>query len=100
MLPVSGPPIRDGAVLLGDDGRLLAVGESAAIPAGDDVRAIDLGDAALLPGLVNVHAHPELAAYRGLLDDLPFERWIPTLNGQLERSRPQGLSGDLFSFPR
>ncbi|HEX9108939.1 MAG TPA: hypothetical protein VF832_16950 [Longimicrobiales bacterium] len=23
-----------------------------------------------------------------------------TLNGQLERSRPQGLSGDLFSFPR
>ncbi len=80
LLPVSGPPIRDGAVLVGDDGRLLTVGPAAGVPAPAGVRALDLGQAALLPGLVNVHAHPELAVYRGLLDDLPFERWIPTLN--------------------
>ena len=80
VLPVSAPPIREGTLLVGDDGRILALGGAASIPAGDAVRDVDLGEAALLPGLVNVHAHPELAAYRGLLDDLPFDRWIPALN--------------------
>jgi cytosine/adenosine deaminase-related metal-dependent hydrolase len=32
-----------------------------------------------MPGLINVHAHPELSAFRGLLDDLPFHEWIPSL---------------------
>ena len=41
--------------------------------------ATDLGNAAILPGLINLHAHPELSAFRGLLDDLPFHQWIPTL---------------------
>jgi cytosine/adenosine deaminase-related metal-dependent hydrolase len=43
------------------------------------VRTIDLGRVALLPGLVTVHAHPELALMRGLLEDLPFHEWIPSL---------------------
>ncbi|HSL72441.1 MAG TPA: amidohydrolase family protein, partial [Longimicrobiales bacterium] len=78
VLPVTTPPIAHGAVLIDADGRITEVGPATEITAQADHR-IDLGEAALLPGLVNVHAHPELAAFRGLLDDLPFHLWIPAL---------------------
>lgn len=80
IFPVSAPPIRDGALLVDRAGRIAAVGPTAAVPTPEDAVGIDLGDAALLPGLVNVHGHPELSIVRGLLDDLPFHRWIPALN--------------------
>lgn len=79
IVPVSGAPIRNGALLVGDDGRITAVGADAEVPAPAGATAVDLGDAALLPGLVNVHAHPELTVLRGSLEDLPFEQWIPRL---------------------
>lgn len=80
VLPVATPPIRDGAVLVDVDGRIAAVGPDAAVPRPAGAETIELGEAVILPGLVNVHGHPELALIRGLLDDLPFHRWIPTLN--------------------
>src|SRR5512141_1360796 len=80
VLPVSSPPIAGGAVLVDPSGSIAAVGPRATIPEPADSRTVALGRAALLPGLVNAHAHPELSAFRGLLDDLPFESWIPTLN--------------------
>lgn len=86
ILPVVRPPIRDGALLVDAAGRIAAVGPETAVPVPDDAERVDLGAAALLPGLVNVHGHPELAAVRGLLDDLPFDRWIPTLNGTKRRA--------------
>ncbi|HET9986023.1 MAG TPA: amidohydrolase family protein [Longimicrobiales bacterium] len=93
VLPVSAPPIRDGAVLVDARGRIAAVGPAAAVPTPDDAESLDLGEAALLPGLVNTHCHPELAAFRGLLDDLPFDDWIPTL---LAAKRGSGLSQDEY----
>jgi cytosine/adenosine deaminase-related metal-dependent hydrolase len=78
VLPVSSPPFERGAVLIDANGRIEAVGPAGSIEV-EDVERRDLGRAALLPGLINVHAHPELAAFRGLLDDLPFHEWIPTL---------------------
>jgi cytosine/adenosine deaminase-related metal-dependent hydrolase len=78
VLPVSSPPIRNGAVLVGADGRIADVG-AADLIAPANAKRIDLGEAALLPGLINVHAHPELSVFRGQLDDLPFHEWIPTL---------------------
>src|SRR5690606_9245862 len=80
LLPVTAPPIRGGALLVDARGRIAAVGPDHATPQPEDAERIDLGEAALLPGLINVHAHPELAAFRGLLDDLPFHEWIPSLN--------------------
>jgi cytosine/adenosine deaminase-related metal-dependent hydrolase len=77
VLPVSAPPIRNGALLVDDDGRIAAVAARDSMPA--DAQFFELGEAILLPGLVNVHAHPELAAFRGILEDLPFHEWIPSL---------------------
>src|SRR5688500_11508484 len=79
ILPATSPPLRDAALLVDARGRIARVGPIASFDAMTDVRRVDFGDAALLPGLVNVHAHPELAAFRGLLDDLPFHQWIPLL---------------------
>lgn len=79
VLPVTSPPIADGAVLTGGDGLIEAVGPFGSVPVPEGVEVVDLGEAALIPGLVNVHGHPELAAFRGLLEDLPFHEWIPAL---------------------
>jgi cytosine/adenosine deaminase-related metal-dependent hydrolase len=76
VLPVASPPIRDGAVLVGANGRIAAVALRAALPAPEDAEVVELGEAALLPGMVNVHAHPELAMFRGALEGLPFQDWI------------------------
>ena len=79
VLPVTSPPIRQGAMLVDEQGRIAAVGPMDTMPPPSAAPRIDLGDAILLPGLINVHAHPELSAFRGLLDDLPFHEWIPAL---------------------
>ncbi|HEX6134298.1 MAG TPA: amidohydrolase family protein [Longimicrobiales bacterium] len=79
VLPVTAPPVAGGAVLVDERGLIGAVGRRADIEVGSDVAVVELGAAILLPGLVNVHAHPELTAMRGLLEDLPFHQWIPAL---------------------
>ena len=76
VLPVSGEPIAHGAVLVGADGRIAAVGPDAAVPRPARREDVSLGSAALLPGLVNAHSHLELTALRGLVRDVPFFEWI------------------------
>jgi 5-methylthioadenosine/S-adenosylhomocysteine deaminase len=94
VLPVTAPPIHDGAVLVDGEGRIAAVGRAGDIapPEGADVH--ELGETALLPGLVNVHMHLELSVMRGLLDDLAFTDWIPAL---LAARRNAGLDEDDFA---
>ncbi len=79
MLPVSGEPIARGAVLVGPDGRIAAVGRDAEVPRPARREDVALPNAALLPGLVNAHSHLELTALRGLVRDLPFFDWIRTV---------------------
>jgi len=76
LVPVASPPVEDGAVLVGADGRIAAAGRNAEVPRPADVPSFDLGDAAILPGLVNAHTHLELMALRGLVRNLPFPRWV------------------------
>jgi imidazolonepropionase-like amidohydrolase len=62
---------KPGLVVV-SNGKILAVGESAAIPPGAEI--IDLGDATLLPGFIDAHTHLTMA-YRedytkALLDGL------------------------------
>jgi 5-methylthioadenosine/S-adenosylhomocysteine deaminase len=79
VLPVSGAPVAQGAVLVGTGGRIEAVGSDAAVPRPPGALVMDLEDAALLPGLVNVHSHLELTALRGLVRDLAFPDWLMTV---------------------
>ena len=63
VVPIAGPPIRDGCVDV-DGGAIVAVGRSAEAASGR-VREVDLRGCAILPGLVNAHTHIELSGLRG-----------------------------------
>jgi len=85
ILPVADAPIAHGAVLVGADGRITAVGPDADVPRPGGAVLHDLGDALLLPGLVNTHAHLELMALRGLVTERPFPRWVTTVRRLKDR---------------
>src|SRR5947207_11543149 len=92
ILPVSSPPIRDGAVVTEDD-RIVFVGtqrEAATQPAFRGSECVEFGRAAILPGFVNTHCHLELTLMRGFLEDLPFREWIV----KLTRTRREQLTSD------
>jgi cytosine/adenosine deaminase-related metal-dependent hydrolase len=76
VVPVSAPPLADGAVLVESD-RIAAVGPAAELTrAHPGASRVDLPGCALAPGFVNLHAHIEYAAYSGLGDGLAFGPWI------------------------
>ena len=82
VLPVSSPPIPDGAVVVKDD-RIAFVGSagghSASRPEIMQTDVTSFGRAAILPGFVNLHSHLELTLMRGFLEDLAFRDWIVKL---------------------
>jgi 5-methylthioadenosine/S-adenosylhomocysteine deaminase len=71
VVPVDGPPIPDGAVEIGDDGRIAGVGPRSELGEGER-----FDGAVILPGFVNAHSHLEYAVYAGFGDGLPFAPWI------------------------
>jgi cytosine/adenosine deaminase-related metal-dependent hydrolase len=71
VVPVEGPPIRDGAVAIADDGTIAAVGRRHEL--GGDTHYVD---AVILPGFVNAHTHLEYEVYAGFGDGLGFAEWI------------------------
>ena len=71
VVPVEGAPIADGAVVIGEDGRIAAVGPRDEV--GSDVHH---AESVILPGFVNAHTHLEYDAYAGFGDGLGFADWI------------------------
>ncbi len=71
VVPVEGPPIRDGAVVIHDDGSIAAVGTRSDLGDGENY-----AEAAILPGFVNAHTHLEYDVYAGFGDGLGFADWI------------------------
>ena len=89
LIPVEGVPIEGGALLVGPDGRLQAVGPDSAVPRPDDVLAVELEDAIILPGLINTHTHLELTGFENQVPKREFTTWIRGLR-ELKASRTPG----------
>src|SRR5215204_3657058 len=76
--------IPNGAVLIGSDGRIQAVGEATAIIAANpDVDVKRLKDRLLMPGLINTHMHSGLL--RGTAEGLPVWEWLQTFIDPMHR---------------
>jgi 5-methylthioadenosine/S-adenosylhomocysteine deaminase len=88
VLPVSGPHIEDGAVLVRDE-KIVEVGKKdALVAAHPDEEVRDFGRSAILPGFVDLHTHMEYSAFRGLVDDLPYSQW------KIEVSKKESALGE------
>jgi cytosine/adenosine deaminase-related metal-dependent hydrolase len=78
VLPVSGPPIRDGAV---DGDRIAAVGPAAEVLPGFSGLTCEHGRGAILPGVVNCHVHLEFSGLAGRV--APQAHWPDWLEAAL-----------------
>jgi 5-methylthioadenosine/S-adenosylhomocysteine deaminase len=76
LLPIDGPPVARGAVLVGTDGRVVAAGSDRAVPVPSGIRTERFAGAAIIPGLVNTHTHLELTGFDGLVPEADFPSWI------------------------
>lgn len=74
VLPVDGPAIEDGAVLV-RDGRVAAVGPVSSVSAEEGEERRHFERAVLMPGLVDMHTHLRSSVFRGVCDDLPYAWW-------------------------
>jgi 5-methylthioadenosine/S-adenosylhomocysteine deaminase len=71
VVPVEGPPVREGAVAIDGGGLIAGVGTREEL--GSDVH---YDEAVILPGFVNAHTHLEYDVYAGFGDGLGFPEWI------------------------
>jgi cytosine/adenosine deaminase-related metal-dependent hydrolase len=78
VLPISSPPIENGAVLLSGN-RVAAVRPWPDLASSSGGPALDLGAVILLPGLVNAHCHLDYTEMTGLPPQRQFPDWIKGL---------------------
>ena len=79
LLPVSQPPIENGAVLISGN-RIRAVGSWPDLRTHADENILDLGEVILLPGLINAHCHLDYTDMAGMLPPpKTFTDWIPLI---------------------
>ena len=100
IVPISGPPIRDGWVVVDRD-RIVALGGPTT---GDRIwrstsglRDMPLRDVVVMPGLVNAHTHLELSHMRDEVPPSPgFVAWIRGVMAA-RRQRPDPRSVEIMS---
>lgn len=87
VVPVDGPPVENGELVV-EDGRIAAVGRHGqATPARQAADVSDFGDAVILPGLVNAHTHLELSDLAGRVPPTAdFTTWLKSLFAILSNS--------------
>ena len=77
VVPVSEPPIRNGAVLVeGSDISAVGSYDDVRRQAGRACDIMDFGEAIIIPGLVNAHTHLMLTVLRGVEDDMTLFPWM------------------------
>jgi cytosine/adenosine deaminase-related metal-dependent hydrolase len=79
ILPISAPPIEDGAIII-NEGKITRVTPFIDLKPNAREKIIDLGDVAILPGLINAHCHLD---YTDMAGQLPppraFTDWIASI---------------------
>jgi len=94
VVPVSTPPIENGAVAVAG-GYIAGVGpHSEIVERFPEFRLEVLGEAVIISGLVNSHTHLELTAFRGYLEkeETDFFAWLRKLtSARLERMTPDDI---------
>lgn len=82
VLPISAPPIEDGAVVVSGN-QIVAVGTWKDISAGhvsSRAEIVDLGETILLPGFIDAHCHLDYTDMGGKLPaPKTFLEWIPQM---------------------
>ncbi len=76
VLPMSHPPIEDGAVAVDGD-TIVGVGSSKDVGKAHTGEVRDLGEVVLLPGLINAHCHLDYTGMRGEVEWRgSFVEWV------------------------
>jgi cytosine/adenosine deaminase-related metal-dependent hydrolase len=90
VLPGDAPPLRDGAVVVGEDGEVLDVGPATdVLPRHAGAERVSVRGV-LLPGLVNAHTHLELSAMRGRVGGgRGFVGWVDALIAHRHEMSPE-----------
>jgi cytosine/adenosine deaminase-related metal-dependent hydrolase len=79
VLPIAGPPIDDGVVLVRGR-RIETVGRWNDLRSSHNRQRIDLGDSIVLPGLINAHCHLDYSEMAGKLSaGKQFSDWIKAI---------------------
>ena len=80
VLPLSSPPIQDGAVRIHGD-KITAFGPASELPPLDDEPVVDLEDSVLLPGFINAHCHLDYTSLKNSISrPKGFTEWVKRLN--------------------
>ena len=76
ILPVSQPPIANGAVVINDREKIVFLGSQGSLPKCNVVKEFE--NQAIIPGLVNAHTHLEFSDLKAPLGTpgMEFTRWI------------------------
>src|SRR5215468_12512658 len=85
-------PVKDGAVIVDADGRIVSVGRAKDLRETHADDAWETHDAVLVPGLVNAHTHLELSGLRGQVPG--GKGFAPWAIDMLAKRRAQGTDGD------
>lgn len=88
LIPIEAAPIECGALLIGSDGRIQAVGPDSTVPRPPDVPSVEFEDAVILPGLINTHTHLELTGLEEQVQEREFSAWIRRLRELKTRRTP------------
>ena len=72
----AGEIFAEGAVLIGEDGRIVQTGPDAAVPSPPGAGVERFPGAAIIPGLVNAHTHLELTGFDQRISEAEFPAWI------------------------